>query len=234
MDIQKRWLAAPDMWLNLRQASLDDIDAIMEVEKNWGEEGRADVSVFISRLTKFPQGCFIAFDDAADKPVATITCCPAVYDGKDLSQYASWNKATNLGVFSDDLTSDRPFSHGENALYIASGVIDEIYRGADIFAPLVSAIVQRAEQLNLDFVIAGAVIPGYKRYCEKYGKASAAEYVFMRRGSSLADPLLSMYEKIGFHVPNAEHVKAEYFPDDASLNYAALVVRDLKKVSTGK
>ena len=92
---------------------------------------------------------------------------------------------------------------------------------------MVGMVVQRAREMELEYVLAGAVIPGYKRYCEKYGEISAADYVATRRGHSLADPLLSMYEKIDFHVPDGRHVIPEYFPDDASLNYAALVVNKI-------
>jgi hypothetical protein len=49
----------------------------------------------------------------------------------------------------------------------------------------------------------------------------------MRKGSKPVDPLLAMYETIHFKVPNNLHVVSEYYPDDASRNYAALVVRDL-------
>ena len=55
----------------------------------------------------------------------------------------------------------------------------------------------------------------------------ASQYVFMKRGNRLVDPLLDMYQKIGFEAPDADHVVREYFPDDASLNYAAIVVNKL-------
>ena len=37
----------------------------------------------------------------------------------------------------------------------------------------------------------------------------------------------AMYERIGFSVSDACHVIPGYYPDDASRNYAALVVRNL-------
>lgn len=225
--MQKLWEAAPGIKALLRQANMNDLPCIMQVEQSWGEDGRAEDAKFISRLTRFPQGCFIAFDQEKQQPIATITACPAHYDVQDLGNYSNWNHATNHGFFSDDLSADNPLRNGENALYIASGIIDNNYRGADVFSHMVGAVVSCARDMKLDYVIAGAVIPGYKRYLEKYNNVSAADYVATRRGSGLADPLLSMYEKIGFHVPSSNHVIAEYFPDDASLNYAALVVHKI-------
>jgi len=59
------------------------------------------------------------------------------------------------------------------------------------------------------------------------GALPAWDYCQMRKGSKPVDPLLAMYETIHFKVPNNLHVVSEYYPDDASRNYAALVVRDL-------
>lgn len=225
--MKREWQAAPGMMVYARQAVMADMPCIMQVEQSWGEAGRAEEGKFIARITKFPQGCLIVFEEGTQRPIATITSCPTFYDGRNLDNYSDWNKATNRGFFSDDLTCDNPLINGENALYVASGIIDNDFRGADIFSHALEMIVELGYQMGVQYVIAGAVIPGYKRYCEKFGDISAPDYVNKRRGSSLADPLLSMYEKIGFHVPDANHVIAEYFPDDASLNYAALVVRKL-------
>lgn len=228
----KVWQAASDLEVMGRQASIADLPFIMQVEESWHEQGRAEEHKFISRLKRFPQGCFIAFDQSKGRPVATITACPVHYDPASLENYKDWETATNGGYFAEGLTPENPLAQGQNALYIASGVIDNDYRGADIFAPMVGMVVEAAARLGVDFVLAGAVIPGYKRFCEKHGPVPAADYVAMRKGSSLVDPLLSMYEKIGFHVPDGRHVLKEYFPDDASLNHAALVVHRVAGVSS--
>ena len=146
---------------------------------------------------------------------------PLHYQAQDLSPFSSWDKATNKGYLPTiELAAC-------NALYIVSGVIDPRYHGQDIFAPMVQAEVALAQQLGLRYVLAGAVLPGYAKHCQQHGERPAYDYCSARRGKHLLDPLLALYEAIGFEVPDARHVVAEYFPDAASRNHAALVVRDL-------
>ena len=109
-----------------------------------------------------------------------------------------------------------------------SGVIDNRFRGLNIFAPMVLREAALASSMGLRYVVAGAVLPGYRKFCEQHGEINAFEYCATRRGKHLVDPLLAMYEAIGFSVPDALHVIPEYYPDDASRNFAALVVRDLQ------
>jgi hypothetical protein len=116
-----------------------------------------------------------------------------------------------------------------NALYIVSGVIDNAYRGLNVFGPGILKVVEAAASLDKQYVVGGAVIPGYRKYCERHGATDAFQYCSRRVGKHLADPLLALYESIGFTVPDREHVVEGYYPDDASRNYAALVVRDLAK-----
>jgi len=208
--------------LNIRPAIFDDLPAILRVEDSWHEQGRAGGDKFIARLEKFPQGFFLACTgESAGKVVATITTMPISYQVDDVSGFSNWDEVTGHGYLpSFDLSAC-------NALYIVSGVIDKRYRGQDIFAPMVLREVALAQELGLRYVLAGAVLPGYAKHCQKHGECAAHDYVSSRRGQHLLDPLLAMYEAIGFTAPDARHVIAEYFPDDASRNYAGLVVRDL-------
>jgi hypothetical protein len=208
--------------LTIRPATLADLPAILRVEDSWHEQGRASADKFIARLEKFPQGFFLAcVGDSAEHVVATITAIPIHYQADDVSHFSSWDAVTRNGYLPNfDIKAC-------NALYIVSGVIDQRYRGQDIFAPMVLREVALAEELGLSYVLAGAVLPGYAKHCQKHGQCAAHDYTSSRRGQHLLDPLLAMYEAIGFSVPDARHVIAEYFPDDASRNYAGLVVRDL-------
>ncbi len=204
----------------IRNAALSDLAGIMDVEKSWPEGGRATADIFLARLEKFPQGFYVTERD--DRLVATITACPRCYDPMDLALFGSWDRATNRGYL-DDVGALEDY----NALYIVSGVIAKDARGGDIFERMINTEVELARSLGLRFVIAGAVIPGYAKYREKHAGVSAEDYAFLRRGSHPLDPLLSMYDEIGFVVPDKNHVRPDYFPDLASLNYAALVVRQL-------
>ncbi len=206
-----------------RNASFEDLPAILAVEANWPEEARAPESKFRARLEKFPRGFLIAFDRKSGVPAATITCMPANYDLNDLDGYKNWDTATNFGSLPDTVDPQEG-----NALYIVSGVIATEFRGQPLFEEAMEHIVSLGHDLKKDYILAGAVIPGYDRFSGKNPGVSAAEYCFRRRGTHLVDPLLAMYEKIGFVLPDQHHVIAEYFPDTASRNYGALVVRRLK------
>lgn len=215
------------MEISIRNATEADLPAILTVEQSWPEPGRAGEDKFLARIQKFPQGFFLACindETGAETVVATITVMPLDYQPATAGNFKSWNQVTHDGYLcAVDLSQC-------NALYIVSGVIDQRYRGLNIFAPMVLREVELAQSLGLRYVLAGAVIPGYRKYCEKHGNGSAHDYCVTRRGQHLVDPLLAMYEAIGFSVPDERHVLADYYPDDASQNYAALVVRDLEQV----
>lgn len=208
-----------------RLATHADLDAIMAVEQSWDEEGRASADTLAVRMTRFPQGFFVGCleQDGREKIVATVTSMPMRHDPADISGFASWDNVTNGGRLHEDMALEEC-----NALYIVSGVIDRAYRGHNIFAPGILAQAQQAGLLGLRYVLAGAVIPGYRNYCERHGEVEAWRYCATRRGKHLVDPLLAMYESIGFAVGEPRHVLPEYFPDHASRNYAALVMRDLQ------
>lgn len=215
--------------IHIRNATLDDIDQILIIEESWHEEGRAEGDKFIERIKRYSKGFFVAEIEEQNKRhlIAMVCAMPAIYNPDDLSIYKNWNSACNNGFYFDYVKGNHYNNDKVNSLYIVSGVIDKAYRGGDIFTPMILRVVSLAAQLGLRYVTAGAVMPGYKRYMEKRGSIDAYDYVSRRIGSSLADPFIAMYEKIGFNVPNAAHVKENYFPDDASMNYASLVVRDL-------
>jgi hypothetical protein len=214
--------------ISIRNATPADLPGILQVEQSWPEGSRAGADKFLSRLARFPQGFFLASipdpeRENAEIVVATMTAMPLNYRPDDLHDFENWNRVTNQGyLYETDLFAC-------NALYIVSGVIDARYRGLNLFTPAVLRETALAQSLGLRYVLAGAVIPGYRKFCERHGELSAFDYCVTRRGKHLVDPLLALYDAIGFSVPNAHHVLPEYYPDDASRNFAALVVRDLRQ-----
>ncbi|BCM24267.1 hypothetical protein [Methyloradius palustris] len=212
--------------ISIRQATEDDLAGILQVEQSWPEGGRASEDKFIARLKKFPQGFFLACipnESGIERIIATVTAMPLHYNPSAMMEFKSWDAVTQNGYIPTFNLNDC------NAIYIVSGVIDSEYRGGNIFSPMILSEVALAESLGKRYVLAGAVIPGYKKFYDAITEISAFDYCRRRRGKHLVDPLLSMYEAIGFSVPDESHVIAEYYPDDASRNFAALVVRDLLK-----
>lgn len=195
----------------------------MAVEQSWNDEGRASAETLRTRMARFPRGFLVGCleHEGRGRIVATVTSMPLRYRPGHAADFRNWNEVTNHGLLHEATATDA------NALYIVSGVIDREFRGHAIFAPGILAQVGLARELGLRHVLAGAVIPGYRSWCEKNGETDAWRYCSLRRGRHLVDPLLAMYEAIGFHVPDAAHVLPDYFPDYASRDHAALVVRDL-------
>lgn len=204
----------------IRSATADDLDQIMAVERAWSEDARATPDKFLARLRRFPRGFFVAEHDG--RLLASITACPCRYDPGAPESFSRWATVTNDGYLKD------PSEFADaNALYIVSGVIVREARGGDIFERMLAAEQELACHMGLEYMVAGAVLPGYAAHRNRHGHVSAVDYALARRGSRPLDPLLARYERIGFRVRDARHVRPGYFPDAASLNYAALVVKEL-------
>jgi hypothetical protein len=211
--------------ISIRNAEEHDLPGILEVEESWPPTSRAGSDKFLSRLARFGEGFFLATLPEAkgsERIIASITSMPVSYDPYHLDNFHDWDSVTNKGYLPAFVDWEQV-----NGLYIVSGVIDHRYRGYDVFAPMVLRIADLAKTLGLRYILAGAVLPGYRKYCEKHGDTDAFVYCRTRRGKHLADPLLTMYESIGFVVRNRNHVIPKYYPDNASKDFAALVSRDL-------
>lgn len=205
------------MNLIVRPACYDDLHEIMKVEEIWPANERAPKEKFLARLEKFPEGFFVA--ELEGKICGTMTSCLLHYEPAKPQLFQNWDKVTNQGYLHEPGVIQNP-----NALYLVSGVVDKEFRGRGIFDALVKAEVNLAKNLGLRYVVAGAVIPGYDRYCKKHGKIEAQKYVFLKRGKRCVDPFLEIYRKLGFLVPDEKHAIKDYYPDAASRHYAALVV----------
>jgi hypothetical protein len=207
------------MALHVRQAELADLDRIMDVEGDWEESQRASRDQMRLRLRKFPEGFWLYEQEG--EVVGTLMSFPLRYSPDEVSQLTSWDQVTNNGNYPDiDLSSS-------NTLYLPSGSLKKSARGGTAYALMMETPVRLAEQLGLDYVIAGAKIPGYDAYCRRHGEIDARDYAFLRLGGCLVDPFLEMYRGHDYHVPDRSHVVANYYPDPPSRDYAAIVVREV-------
>lgn len=207
--------------VQVRQAGLADIDAIMRIEEEWPEYQRASRDKMLTRLRKFPQGFWIFLE--GDEAVGTLSSCPIRYTGAASGSLKNWDAVTNNGYFPDLALADA------NALYLVSGVLSQKARGGKTYSMLINTPVQLAEKLGLDYVVAGAKIPGYDAYCRRHGEVDARDYAFMMLNGCLVDPFLEMYRGYGFAVPDRNHIVKEFYPDLPSRNYGAVVVKKIRK-----
>jgi hypothetical protein len=193
----------------------------MKVEENWPENERAPLEKFLARLEKFPQGFFVS--EFEGRINGTMTSCLVRYEPLKPHLFRNWDEVTNYGYLYEVGAVQNP-----NALYIVSGVVDKKFWWLKVFDALVKAEVNLAKSLGLRYVVAGAVIPHYDRYCKKHGMIEAQKYVFLKRGELCVDPFLEKYRELGFSVPDEKHVIKDYYPDAASRHYGALVMQRIE------
>lgn len=203
---------------NIRTAHLNDLAQLLELEKIWPVNARANEHALKFRLIQFPEGYFIAED--ASGIIASIICCPYQYQSHDLSNYASWEQVSKNCYDNTSL---------KNALYIVSGTSRPTIYQQQVFNGGMQHVIDLAKKLGKQYVVGGSLIPGYASYIAKKGFISAADYVFKKHNQRYVDPLIEKYRRLGFYVPDKNHIIENYFSDAASLNYSALVVKDLKK-----
>ncbi len=203
----------------IRNATPDDLDAIMEVESHWPEDQRAKSDQFQSRIERFPAGVFLA--ETGGQTVAVSTSMPTRYDPADISDFASWDQCTNNGY----LHVFRRLN-GFNALLIVSNGIVTEYRRQGIREAMISAHITLAGSLGLRYTVTGAMMPGYDAYCRRHGERDIANYATAYEGDFPIDPTLRKLATLGLVLPDKRHLIADYYPSPASRNYGALLVHD--------
>lgn len=209
----------PDEY-SIRTVELTDIDQLLLLENEWPEGARASKETLLSRIRFFQPGYFIAEDETGI--IASIIACPYQYKPGSLNNFSNWEHVVTTCYQNDPASTDL------NALYIVSGTSKPTRHGGKVFDGGVQHVVDLAKRLNKQYVIGGCLLPGYSRYLSKHGTISAYDYVFKQVQGRYVDPLIDKYRKMNFCVPDAEHVIPNYFRDEASLNYSALVVRDVR------
>ena len=209
--------------VQVRPAAPGDIDAIMAVEEDWEESQRASLDQMLVRLATFPDGFWVFERD--DDVVGTLMCFPMEYVPTRASDFISWDHVTNHGYYPElDLST-------ANALYLASGSLKRSARGGTAYGVMMETPVGLARRLGLDYVVTGAKMPGYDAYCRRFGVIDAREYAFRRLEGCLVDPFLEMYRGHGYHVPDRDHIVANYYPDAPSRDFGAVVVRRVEPVA---
>jgi hypothetical protein len=203
-----------------RNATIQDLPLLLDLEKKWPEESRATADALRRRIEKFSAGYFVAEDKTGI--IGSIISYPYSYNPSDLSNFQNWDQLVQSCYATDQSPSPA------NALYIISGTSNNPHHEANFFNEGINLMLALAEKMKLTYVIAGALLPGYASFVEKNKPISAKEYVFKKNGRRFVDPLIEKYRRMGFSVPDSNHVIANYFPDPKSLNYSALVVKNVR------
>ncbi len=202
--------------VSVRRADRGDLQGILQVEAAWPEDQRASADQIETRLERFSQGVFVALDGT--RYVACTTSCPIVYMPEAVSNFRSWDEVTNHGLFPD------PLPDGANALYIVSNGIIPEYRRTGLRERLIGCHLSLARRMNLMYVVTGAMLPGYARYCRQHGELPVADYADMKVSGKPVDPTLRKLGALGFRLPSRAHLIPDYYPSPESRDYAALMV----------
>jgi ribosomal protein S18 acetylase RimI-like enzyme len=197
--------------VKISEATIGDIDEIIEVEKKaWPEGGAATREQFEKRIKIFNEGVIIAKISGKVVGVVAGELIQSSYLNKES---ISWSSITDNGYIEN--------SHDPkgDALFGIDLSVDPSYRNRAIGRKLLLQIGRMAVKRNLKCGILGARMPDYYKHSKK---VSAKDYIdFRDTTGQLVDKELRFYERSGLKflkvIPN-------YFPDRESLNYGVLCV----------
>ena len=199
----------------IRNAEIKDLDEIVKLENQiWPEGTRANKEKFESRLKIFPQGFFLALKNG--KLIGTSTSEIIFYNPKNPP--TSWENITNNGYIKNH-------NPNGNALYVVSIVAVSRSGGG---SALINAQKNLTQKLNLEYLVLGARIPGYNKYCKENGEISIKNYIKLKRSDGeLLDPELRFYTRNELNLVkiNPNNMKN----DKESRNYGAIMVWKNKK-----
>lgn len=208
------------MEFTIRNANARDLVGIMAVEEAWPEDQRSTRDKFIARLEIFPEGFWVV--EVAGKIVAVSTCTLTHYDANDIGSFKTWEQCTNNGMLYP-LTNKEDY----NAMYIVStGILVEA-RSLGIREALIQTHLNLAKKLKKQYVVTGAMIPGYDAYCNAVGEVPASEYAFILKDGKPIDPTLKKLKSLGLELPNPSHIISNFYQSVESRDHGALLVCDI-------
>jgi len=198
--------------IKIRQARMEDIPQILEVEKAaWGEERAATFEMLESRIKTFPEGTLVAL---IDEEIVGFASAQIV--NYDLKRNAfTWYEATDNGFIT------KTHNPKGNTLYGVNLSVHPSYQKKGIGKQLLINVAKLAVKYNLKQGILGGRIPNYYRFADKI---KVEDYIKIdnTKNNISPDPELFFYQKCGFKIVK---IIPEYFKDPESLNYGILLVR---------
>ena len=197
--------------MKIRTINEDDIREVADIEQRvWGEEG-ATADQIAARMNTFPLGSIVA-----ELPNGELAGYAVAQFVSHIST-GSWADQTDNGMIAKTHRPDGAIAYGvnmsvppEGARYGISGAVINYYYDEFI------------TKGKCSLLCLGSRLPGYRRWHEKYG-GSIRNYLSLTSKGLSIDPELRLYQKNGFRllwsIP-------DYFPDNASMNYGAMIGRN--------
>ncbi|TWT94007.1 bifunctional GNAT family N-acetyltransferase/carbon-nitrogen hydrolase family protein [Stieleria varia] len=184
--------------LVVRKMTLDDFDAVVQLQKNCFEGmqpwGRAQIE---SQLEIFPEGQLVIEIDG--EIAASSSSLLLNYD--DDLEWHNWQKTADNGYI-------RNHAPKGDTLYGIEMMVSPEYRGMRLSRRLYDARKELCRTKNVTRMIVGGRIPGYHRHADEM---SAREYVERVINKSLYDPVLTAQLANGFSL---QGLIPDYLPSD--------------------
>jgi ribosomal protein S18 acetylase RimI-like enzyme len=204
--------------VKIRQARIEDIPQILEVEKAaWGEGRSATFEMLESRIETFPAGTLVALVN--EEIVGVLATEIIDYNLKE--EALSWYEVTDNGYIR------KTHNPKGDTLYGADLSVHPLYQNQGVGKKLLVCIGRLAIKYNLKRGLLGARIPNYYKYVDKI---KVEDYIQLDKKSSdiPPDPELIYYRnvtnllsKLGLQIVK---VLPNYFKDPESLNYGVLLI----------
>jgi len=200
--------------IKIRQAKIEDIPQILQVEKAaWGEERAATFEMFESRIKTFPQGNLVALVD--NKIVGVVSTQIMNYD---LEKNAfTWYEATDNGYIK------KTHNQKGDTLYGVDLSVHPLYQNKGIGTKLMVSVGKLIVKYNLKRGLLGARVPHYYKYADKIKIEDYVKINDKKRADIPPDPELVFYQRLGLKIVK---IIPNYFKDPESLNYGVLLVWD--------
>lgn len=202
--------------VKIRQARIEDIPQILEVEKAaWGEERAATFKMLKSRIKIFSEGTLVALVNK--KIVGFVSTQLVNYNFE--KNASTWYKATDNGFIT------KTHNRKGNTLYGVNLSVHPQYQKRGIGKQLLINVAKLAVRYNLKQGVLGGRVPSYHKFANKI---KIEDYIKIHnyrnnKGNIPPDPELTFYQKCGFKIIK---IIPEYFEDPESLNYGILLVRE--------
>lgn len=199
--------------VKIRQAKMEDIPGILNVErKAWEEQKAASEEMFKSRIKTFPEGTLITEVD--NKIVGVVATERVDYDLENDSY--TWYEITDNGFIKNSHKPDGDTIYGVDLSVLPSS------QNSGIGTKLLESIGKLAIRCNVKRGMLGGRIPGYHKYADRMSvKQYVNATVNTELGKKSLDPEIEFYRKAGLKIVK---IIPNYFKDPESLDYGILLI----------
>jgi ribosomal protein S18 acetylase RimI-like enzyme len=192
-----------------RQATLDDVEAIYQLDQEVWTEFPGTKEMFASRIEIFPEGNVVAL---VDEKIAGYLCMELVELDLDHPRPFTWDEITDHGFLKKSHKLNGNYEYG------VALTVSPKFQNCGIATRLFLSAWEIGVRANVIACLLGSRIPDYRQYMEKY---SPEEYIYLRRDDDrLLDSELRLYEKDGFR---AVMLLPNYINDPDSCHYGVLM-----------